>query len=243
MWHAVGVVDPDVAAVERFEYDAWRFPKSSVDPLGRTTRYVYDRLGRLYQRIDPSPGTGDHPAGVTTHVHDASGNVIRVVDARGATVVHTYDAMNRLASTSWPVPGGHADTDQAPPQQSFGYDGEGNLTSEIDPLGYRVVHTYDAQNQLIFTKWPAPGPMPAPPGPLHGGPVVSFTYDTLGNLRTRTDPQGARCSYQYDAFHASPGSPTQTPERDTTRPRSNSSSTMPAANWCKCSKELPANGG
>lgn len=195
---AVGAADPAVTSVESFEYDASRLLRSKVDPLGRVTRYVYDRLGRLYQQIDPHPGTSDHLAAITTYVHDAGGNLITKTDPQGAITRFTYDAMNRLTSTLLPSPGGHPETDQTSAQQTLRYDGEGNVVVETNALGHRVNHVYDARNQLASTTWPAPGANVAPPGALHGPPVVTFVYDTLGNLRSRTDPRGAVTSYQYD---------------------------------------------
>jgi RHS repeat-associated protein len=59
-----------------------------VDAAGNTTTYDFDGLGRLRGLTHPD-------AGKTTSVFDDSGNLASTVDARGATVSSTYDALNR----------------------------------------------------------------------------------------------------------------------------------------------------
>lgn len=199
---AYGVLDPDTAAIVHFRYDDRRCLVEVIDEGGRSTYFEYDRLDRLHTQTDPSPGTGDHAAGVTTYRYDSLGNVIAVTDAQGTTVRNQYDAMGRLVSRTLPPPGGDAATDQHTATTAYAYDGEGNLLAQWDALGNQTSYTYNARNQPVSIIEPLPeiGATSPPPGASVVVPVTVFTYDAWGNVLTKRDPVGAETSYRYDMF-------------------------------------------
>ncbi len=194
--------DPRAVVTTRFRYDDRRNLAEQIDPLGRSTLFVHDRLGRLHQQIDPLPGTGDHGQPVTTFLYDTVGNNTTMINARGAVTLREFDEMNRMAAETLPAPGGHAATDQAPASHTYLYDGEGNVVAQWDPYHRPTTYMYDARNQLISMIQPVPetGMVPLPSGIVQQAPVTLYTYDAWGNLRTLTDPRGATTSFQYDAF-------------------------------------------
>ncbi len=64
-------------------------PTRITDPRGNSATYRYDGFGNLNEQASPD-------SGITTYRYDEVGNPIARTDARGVTVGHTYDALNRL---------------------------------------------------------------------------------------------------------------------------------------------------
>ena len=62
---------------------------------GHITTFVYDDLGRRFQRTLPEPRTGNVP-NVESFLYDEEGNLTRRTDFKGQSVDFQYDALNRL---------------------------------------------------------------------------------------------------------------------------------------------------
>lgn len=89
--------DKDGASTEGFGYnangDVTGHTVSRNGTVSLSETFVYDALGRLYQRL------GNHGQ-LLTYGYDGNGNVTSVTDAAGHTVSNEYDALNRLKSTT-----------------------------------------------------------------------------------------------------------------------------------------------
>jgi len=90
-----------------------------------------------------------------------------VTDARGNTLTHEYDAMDRLSRRIDPL--GQAET--------FSYDGNGNLVRTTDRKSQTSTFTYDALDRRTTAEYA-------------DGAVASFTYDTAGRLTQADDVNG-----------------------------------------------------
>ncbi len=66
-----------------------------------------------------------------------------------------------------------------------GYDGNGNLTAEVDPLGRKTSHEYDGLNRRMATHFPM-------------GVDESFTYDGEGFLVARVDGRNVERKFSFD---------------------------------------------
>ena len=68
---------------------------------------------------------------------------------------------------------------------SYKYDDLGNITeiSNSDDSGDNRIYTYDVQGQMLTEKI--------------GNNTYTYTYDTYGNIRTKTEPDGTVHTYEY----------------------------------------------
>jgi RHS repeat-associated protein len=109
------------------------------------------------------------------------------VDAAGATTNYTYDALDRVLTTTYPA--------DAPENVTYAYDqaghgfGVGRLTSVTDAVG-SLSRTYDERGNLLTESR------------VHGGVTLltSTTYDAASRIASITYPSGAKASYARDAM-------------------------------------------
>jgi YD repeat-containing protein len=132
-------IDPIDAFASRFVYDAMGRITQSIDPLGRTTAYQYNRLGQVIVKTNPDGSK-------LFHEYDALGNCIRVIDELGRSTRFFYDSRNRLVQTIY------ADREST----RVRFDGAGNVVASFDELGNVTTSSYDAAGRVVETKRPDP---------------------------------------------------------------------------------------
>jgi RHS repeat-associated protein len=135
---------------------------------------------RIYHRgvsaNEAATHAADPPAGLVKTVTDPLGRVMRLdYNPRGLPIKLTYAA-------------GTADEAAV----RFEYDGADRLVAEIDELGRRTQHQYDALDRLIQTTLPDPDGAGS-----QTAPVYAFAYDKNNRLTQETDPLGRITSYAY----------------------------------------------
>jgi RHS repeat-associated protein len=132
---------------------------SSVrDARGGTTLYTYEAGGRLKTIVDQNNHT------VVDNTYGADGRVIQQVDARGKVGAFSWDEPTQTAT--------YTDARQNEWKDVY----EDNLLVErIDPLGNSTLFDYDAGLNVTTVTDPR-------------GNAVVMTYDTRGNMLTRTAP-------------------------------------------------------
>lgn len=161
---------------------------TQTDPTGGVTHFSYYSNGDLAQQVNP--------VGLTTnYAYDGIGRLVTktvISDAfpAGTTTTYTYDRFNRVLTETAPATV-NAVTGQAYQQRTTTvYDGDGNVTSSSvsDVLGTDATRTttkvYDADNRILSTT-----------DPNHL--TTSYTYDQLGNIATLTKPNGAVYAETY----------------------------------------------
>ena len=120
--------------------------------------------------------------GATTQPgHDAAGNVLTRVDARGASVTYTYDALNRIATETYADQSITYIYDQ-------GSNGKGRLTTITDASGQTVL-AYDALGRLVSDERTVDA--------LTG--TVGYDYDAFGRRAGMTYPSDRQLTYAFDA--------------------------------------------
>ncbi|HMS07953.1 MAG TPA: hypothetical protein PKE66_00600, partial [Pyrinomonadaceae bacterium] len=158
-----------------YGYDARARLTSITNSLNETTSLEYDLHSRLKKVVFPD-------SSFIENTYDLAGRRTAMRDARGNVTNFSYDSAYRLTTV----------TDPLSHSVSFGYDLMSNVISFTDALGNLTNLEYDSFSRPKRIVYPAA---------VSGGARLeeSFTYDTVGNLKTRVDTAGRTTSYDYDA--------------------------------------------
>ena len=165
-----------------YTYDLLGNRTSVTDAEGRRTLFEYDDLGRLVKVSDPLIETPtDH---VTTFTYDAAGNVLTRTNRKGDVGRFTYDRLNRLTKAEYLT------GTTVAYREDFAYDHFGD---RIMVANNEITYTfaYDAKHRVITKTDNRP--------PSVSTNSLHYTYDAVGNVRTKTDYQGATTNYRYDS--------------------------------------------
>jgi len=204
----IAVTAPDGSVTQK-AYQPWR--ELLLDANGHQTAYINDGLGRLIEvheydgtYVTPTWNTGN-PA-VTKYIHDAAGNLIRVVDALGHVTTMAYDALGRKTAMDDPSMG----------KWNYVYNLAGNLIRQTDAEGQTLVFEYDELDRLIrksvvsgsanqrVSASASNALLPAPYSLLHTSYslLAAYAYDQglngIGRRTAMTDTSGT-AFWQYDA--------------------------------------------
>jgi RHS repeat-associated protein len=194
-----------------FEYYANRKAARTVEPGGRTARYLYlpmrnetvvidyrgfatsffyNALGNVTRIIKPNGSFADRvytPAAQLAAVTDEGGSTTRYqTDALG-NITSITDAFGNTAQVTYEPRFNRIATARDPKGNvtTFEYDDKGNLTRVAGPLGREAKFTYNSFGQVLTAT-------------NAEGAVVSIVYDDAGNAVKLTDPLGNSSSIEYD---------------------------------------------
>jgi RHS repeat-associated protein len=190
---------PDGATEAKVTYkrDFRGNPLTMTDELNRLTKYEYDLAGQLKKTTFVDPLGGDK---FTEHTYDALNRLASTKDERGHITTYQYQAgcgcSDRVTVVTDPL--GHATTTT--------YDANGRRSSVTDANNHTTSYVYDVRGHLRETHY-------------HDGTVVvdtydprgrrvmtedqtheitTFGYDDQGQLTSVTDPLGNVTAYGYD---------------------------------------------
>lgn len=187
---------------------------AGATPADHRISYAYDSLGRLETTTSPTvavttvdnstdPPTVNQDVQVAPQTvigYDAFGAITHTRDERGNVTTTTYDLAGR------PVTIAHPDYTQPfaiSPQQpesfaganaateTFGYDANGNLTSQTSRRGHTTDFVFNSLNQVLTQTDPLVS------GETGRG-VWETAYNTDGTVAATTDPTGAVLQFGYD---------------------------------------------
>jgi YD repeat-containing protein len=153
------------------------------DGLGHQTTYQYDALDRKTQITQPNGST-------TQFAYDD--RIVITTDANGNQKEQTYDLLDRLVSVKESPDLGGTYYTTTYTYDSF-YDNSGgkpiyHLVKIDNPKGAETVNTYDNLGRLTRTDYP------------HNLIAAeTFTYDNVGNIKTKTNSKGAK-TLDYEFF-------------------------------------------
>ena len=137
---------------------------------------LYDPADRVTDVNSPQVPINGGALGVPNvhKIFDFNGNITTLQDPDGNKTINTYDALNRLKTT----------TDAFGIEIFYTYDSVGNRTSIKDGNTNTTSFTYDGFNRLLTTIDPA-------------GNQTTFNYDPINKIQ-RIDAIGQTTSYLYD---------------------------------------------
>jgi RHS repeat-associated protein len=197
------VEHPD-GTTEVWEYDA-TFGQLTrhVDELGHETIFVIDSTNGNTLSARVVVGANDLTSAesddlVTTYTYTTSadgvpsGLVLTETDGLGHITRYAYvqtAGVNHGRMLSITLAYGTANAATT----TYEYDGSGNLSATIDPLGQRTSYVYDALNRLVKVIEADPDGT----GPLKS-PVTIHVYDAANQLRQTIDARGGITAYEYD---------------------------------------------
>ena len=136
------------------------------------------------------------------------GNVVETIDEARRSTLNIYDTMDRVIRQVMPVVKVVAASDSLNPAFTLEmptvvntYDLAGNVVATTDPAGRVTNFKFDAMNRVITKSLPAVVSLTSGTVvPTVTIPVVSYTYDSMGNLASETDPLGRVTSFVSDLF-------------------------------------------
>jgi RHS repeat-associated protein len=195
-----------------YSYDSLDRLTQVTDPSSLNTTYSYDGLSDATGQMSPDTGS-------TSRTFDAAGNVLTRTDAKGIIATNTYDALDRLISTSYPDSSQNAtysyDDANGTTGCSSGYP-VGRLTRIIE-ASVTTVYCYDAQGRvtsksqsLSSTSGTLPVKLPnfgsCPSGMMCANDistnattdVTGYRYTAAGRLSGITYPSGTSVVYARD---------------------------------------------
>jgi RHS repeat-associated protein len=172
------------------ERDVQGRPLKVTDPLGHTTKYVYDGDGNVETTTDANTHK-------TTYTYNADNQPTKVKEPNGTVTETEYDGAGRVISQT---DGNKHETkyvrnvigevtevvDPLGRKTTKEYDKAGNLTSLTDPAKRTATYKYDAANRLKEITY-SDGKTP----------TVKYTYDEDGDRTSMTDGTGTT-TYGYD---------------------------------------------
>lgn len=200
------IIDP-VGRKLILSYDGANRISEVSDPLGRTVQYTYNGQGTLETVTDPE-------GGVTRYDYDGQNRLVKVTDARGVVMArNTYDANGRVVEQAQ-ADGGrlrftytllNPQIATSPVVQTVLSDPLGQTTTyRFSPLGFLLDITDALGQTRIIEREPGTNIMLGLKGTASCGACgtasagdESFTYDTNGNVLTRTDALGKVTRFTY----------------------------------------------
>jgi RHS repeat-associated protein len=198
--------------------------KTLADAKNNLTTYIYDGFDRLSQTQYPSPTAAgsSNAADYEQLGYDAAGNVTgrrlrgSALAAGSYDITYGYDALERLSSKTLPSPEhgvtyaydnfGQPRTITGATTLSYVFDALGRETSETQAYG-SVTYLYDLANRRTRLTWQDGTYLAYDYDNAdemsdikeNGSTVLaSFTYDDLGERKTRTLANGTSTTYGYD---------------------------------------------
>jgi RHS repeat-associated protein len=151
------------------------------DANGNSTAYVRNGFGDVIQQTSPD-------SGVSVFQYDAEANVTKKTDALGIVTNQTFDALDRVLTTTYPASTAENVSytyDQTGTGYSFGI---GRLTSVADAAG-SLTRAYEERGNLL-TETRVNGTTTLTTG---------YTYDGANRVASMTYPDSTLVNYQYDA--------------------------------------------
>ncbi|MCP4580616.1 MAG: RHS repeat protein, partial [candidate division Zixibacteria bacterium] len=194
--------------INTYEYDLMGRMTKITDPLGHTTLMEYDAMGNKIKETDAEGRE-------KIYKYDLSENLVEILDAEGGVTRFEYDAGDNITR----------EIDPEGKVTKYEFDNEERLISTMDGVGNEIVVQYDEEAIAICDICPGSGDK-KPQKIIYPtfskefsydarkrktaerdvlseseAHLVSYAYDSVGNLTSKTDKNSNRTRYEYDALN------------------------------------------
>ncbi|SER52083.1 intein N-terminal splicing region/RHS repeat-associated core domain-containing protein [Lentzea xinjiangensis] len=157
----------------RTEYEPDGKVSAVIDAGGAVTRFRYNQLGQLVEKVLPSPDAPTQPGAKTSYVHTRTGELLTTTDPSGAITKQVYDDLKRpIAATQI-----ERKPRAAVFTSTFSYDDAGRVLKSTNPAGDVSEQVYDKLGQRIRSIDP-------------DGAKTEFGYDGAGREVRTVDGMG-----------------------------------------------------
>lgn len=157
----------------RTEYEPDGKVSAVIDAGGAITRFRYNQLGQLVEKVLPSPDAPTQPGPKTSYVSTRTGELLTTTDPSGAITKQVYDDLKRPISAT--------QIERKPRAAVFTstvqYDDAGRVLKSTNPVGEVAEQVYDKLGQRIRTIDP-------------DGSKTEFGYDGAGREVRTVDGVG-----------------------------------------------------
>lgn len=161
---------PEANTNYSYTYNSLGLVETYTDPLGHSTTYHYDGLGRLEEEIN-----GNDEA--VTYNYYKDGLLKEITYPNGDTEYYEYDTNNRIETFK----------DRADVTRISNYNIKGQVTKVTDTVGNEVNYQYDSYGRVKEMEDVI-------------GRTKTFTYNIVGDLTDIKDYDGNVTKYAYDSF-------------------------------------------
>jgi RHS repeat-associated protein len=182
------------------EYDGSHRVSWQKDPLERKRTLEYAEAGGVKETTITEPNTAK-----TVEKFNEAGEPTSITEASGTSLAATTTAeYKKLALTALTDPDKHT--------TKYGYDGEGNLTSEIDANNNEYSWTYNTTHDVKTATTPkgetttyvhnSAGDPETIERPAPGATTQKtiFKWAANGDLESETDPLEHKTTFEYDSY-------------------------------------------
>lgn len=182
---AQGQITDQEGYIWKFRTDRFGYQTEFTDRWGAPS-YTYRNQDGLVIRdvsADPDSVLGPMAALTTKFGYDASGNVLKRLNADLTAQTFTYNSLSRVLTA----------TDEVGRVTTMTYDGDGNMLTREDNGGNEWTYTYTAIG-LVDTET---SPDPDGAGPLSAY-VTDYNFDSYGRVTTITLPGSLTQTFTYN---------------------------------------------
>ncbi|GAA3061169.1 LamG-like jellyroll fold domain-containing protein [Actinokineospora globicatena] len=193
-----------ILAARRYTYDIAGNLLTAGDAYNKLTRFTYDALGNVTQRVEP---VTDTTSITTSFGYDAEGNTTRFTDGRGNATIYTHNALGKPESVIEPSTPAHPNA--ADRTWTAAYDAASRPTSITQPGGVVRQVTYDGLGRMVRETGAGGGSATTPDRVLEydaagrttkvsaPGSSNTYAYNNRGQLTSATGPSGD-ATFAYD---------------------------------------------
>jgi YD repeat-containing protein len=204
--HLTTVTDANVTPnrVATFQYDAAGDLTDVIDVNGGHTQFTYDSNHRMLTMKDPNCFATAACVGIQ-NVYDSQGRVVSQTDELNRTTMFAYagDPSSAAGGTTTVTdPRGNVTVDtyeygvKVSETRGYGTPQAGTTTYRYDPVTVEPVSITDANGHTTTMTYDSSGNLLTRTDPLHR--ATTNTYDALNALLTTTDPLGVTTTMTYD---------------------------------------------